>query len=74
VGVVQGRQSVAIYLPRDFHTLQRMACCVAVLNDHDLVIVSSRGNPEALLSLALQKAPARLHGQPPEKPSPPALN
>jgi hypothetical protein len=32
-----------------------MACCVAVLNEQDLVVASARGNMEPLLALATQR-------------------
>lgn len=52
VGVVQGRQLVAVYLPRGLRSVKRMACCVAVFNGHDLVIASARVDPAPLLALA----------------------
>jgi len=55
VGVAQGRQFVAVYLPRSLRTVNRMACCVAVLNEQDLVVASARGNLEPLLALATQR-------------------
>jgi hypothetical protein len=55
VGVVQGRQFVAVYMPRDLRTLKRMACCVVVLNEQKLVVASARGNLEPLLGLATQR-------------------
>jgi hypothetical protein len=54
VGVVQGRQFVAVYVPRNLRSVKRMACCVAVLNEQDLVVVSASGNLEPLLELATQ--------------------
>jgi hypothetical protein len=51
VGVAQGSQFVAIYAPANTR-LKDLSCCVAVLNEHDLVIVSARGNISALLDLA----------------------
>ena len=55
VGVARGRQFVAVYVPRDLRTVKRMACCVAVLNEQDLVVASARGNLEPLLELATQR-------------------
>jgi hypothetical protein len=54
VGVAQGRQFVAVYMPRNLRTAKRMECCVAVLNEQDLVVASARGNLEPLLELATQ--------------------
>ena len=55
VGVARGRQFVAVYMPRNLRTAKRMACCVAVLNEQDLVVASARGNLEPLLELATQR-------------------
>ena len=55
VGVAQGRQFVAVYMPRNLLSVKRMACCVAVLNEQDLVVASARGNLEPLLVLATQR-------------------
>ena len=55
VGVARGRQFVVVYMPRDLRTVKRMACCVAVLNEQDLVVASARGNLKPLLELATQR-------------------
>ena len=55
VGVARGRQFVAVYMPRNLRSVKRMACCVAVLNEQDLVVASARGNLEPLLELATQR-------------------
>jgi hypothetical protein len=55
VGVARGRQFVAVYMPRNLRTVKRMACCVAVLNEQDLVVASARGNLQPLLELATQR-------------------
>ena len=55
VGVAQGRQFVAVYMPRNLRSAKRMECCVAVLNEQDLVVTSARGNLEPLLALATQR-------------------
>jgi hypothetical protein len=55
VGVAQGRQFVAVYMPRNLRTAKRMECCVAVLNERDLVVASARANLEPLLELATQR-------------------
>jgi hypothetical protein len=60
VGVAQGRQFVAVYVPRNFSSLERAACCVVVLNHQDLVVASVRGNLEPLLKIARQ----HLHDEP----------
>jgi hypothetical protein len=60
VGVAQGGQFVAVYAPGNVR-LNDMSCCVAVLNDQDLVLVSARGNISPLLKLAQR----HLHDNPP---------
>ena len=54
VGVAQGGQFVAVYAPGNVG-VKDMSCCVAVLNDRDLVIVSARGNISPLLNLARRR-------------------
>ncbi len=51
VGVTQGSQFVAVYAP-SIVRLKNMSCCVAVLNDHDLVVVSARGDISPLFDIA----------------------
>jgi hypothetical protein len=51
VGVVQGRQFVAVYLPRNLSAVKQMECRLVVLDEHDLVVVSARGNLESLPAL-----------------------
>jgi hypothetical protein len=51
VGVAQGNQFVAVYAPSDLR-VKDAACCVAVLNDQNLVIVTARGNLSPLLEVA----------------------
>jgi hypothetical protein len=54
VGVAQGGQFVAVYAPGNVG-VKDMSCCVAVLNDRDLVIVSARGNLSPLLDLGRRR-------------------
>jgi hypothetical protein len=51
VGVSQGGQFVAVYAPGNLR-LKDVSCCVAVLNDRNLIVVSARGNITPLLELA----------------------
>jgi hypothetical protein len=51
VGVAEGRQFVAVYLPRSLSAVKEIECRVVVLDEHDLVVVSAHGNPESLLAL-----------------------
>jgi len=53
VGVMDGRDLVAIYLPGKNVSIHRVKCCVLVLDGKDLVLVSAQGNPEPLLKYAL---------------------
>jgi hypothetical protein len=59
VGVVQGSQCVAVYIPHSLRPVKSIECCVMVLDEHDLVVASVRGNPESLLALAAQHYPER---------------
>lgn len=51
VGVAQGRQFVAVYVP-DHLRVKDMTCCVVVLNDQNLIVASASGNISRLLELA----------------------
>jgi hypothetical protein len=51
VGFTQGRQFVAIYAPNNVR-LKGVSCCVAVLEEQNLVIASARGDISPLLDLA----------------------
>jgi hypothetical protein len=52
VGVVQGNQLVGVYVPRKGVSPQNVGCCVCVLQERDLVVVSARGNLDPVLALA----------------------
>jgi len=60
VGVASGDGLVAIYIPRKGASTWRMSCCVAVLNDNDLVVASASGNLEPLLQV-VEKQLARTY-------------
>ncbi len=60
--VVSDRKLVLVYTPRDLTFRWSVSCCVAVVNEHDLVVVSGRGNAQSLMELAEKKIP-RLHHQ-----------
>jgi len=55
VGVGRNRQVVLVYLPSELRAAKRIACCVAVLNEQDLVVASARGNLEPLLEVAARR-------------------
>ncbi len=52
VGVVRSHELVGIYIPRKGLSPGRMACCLVVLKDRDLVVASARGSLEPLLRIA----------------------
>jgi|WetSurMetagenome_2_1015567.scaffolds.fasta_scaffold383347_1 hypothetical protein len=52
VGVMDGRDLVAVYLPEKI-SVQRLKCCVMVFDGKEMVLVSARGNLEPLLQYAL---------------------
>jgi hypothetical protein len=52
VGVIDGRDLVAVYLPKNA-SVQNLKCCVMVFDGEEMVLVSARGNLEPLLQYAL---------------------
>lgn len=56
VGVVDGREVVAVYIPQKGISPKRMKCCLAVLDDRQLVVVGARGNVDPLLELAAARS------------------
>jgi len=52
VGVLSGRELVAVYLPSDLRSGRDVRLCVMVLDGEELVVVAARGNLEPLLKLA----------------------
>jgi hypothetical protein len=46
VGVARGDEFVAVYIPRNGVLPGKMACCLAVLQERNLVVGSARGNLE----------------------------
>ena len=55
VGVRQGHELVAIYVPKVQPTPTQTRACAAVLHDNQLVLVSARTDLEPLLELALKR-------------------
>jgi hypothetical protein len=55
VGVMDGKELVAIYLPGEKVSVHRLQCCVLVFDGKEMVLVSVRGNPEPLLIYALKQ-------------------
>ena len=66
VGVLEGEQCVAVYVPTSKVSAERMRCCVVVMSEGNLVLVSGRGNLKPLLDLASKrladKIPALISG------------
>ena len=53
VGVMDGKDLVAVYLPGKNVSVHRLKCCVLVFNGKEMVLVSAQGNLEPLLKYAL---------------------
>jgi hypothetical protein len=53
VGVMDGQDLVAVYLPDEIASARRMKCCVMVFDGQEMVVVSARANLEPLLKYAL---------------------
>lgn len=56
LGVIDGRELVAVYIPRSMKSHRDLDVSVLVLNQEQLVCVSARGDMEPLLQVALEKA------------------
>jgi hypothetical protein len=54
VGVSHDRELVAVFMPQKV-CASNMRCCVLVVRDEDLVVVSARGKIEEVLKLAREK-------------------
>ena len=55
VAVLDKQAMVAVYMPRKMCSSQKLSCCVVVQHQCQLVLVSARVNPEALVELALSQ-------------------
>ena len=53
VGVMDGGDLVAMYLPDKTASTRRMKCCLMVFDGREMVVVSARANLEPLLEYAL---------------------
>jgi hypothetical protein len=56
VGVLDGDEMVAVYVPRDTRPGGHLKVCAVVLDRDELVIASARTNPEPLIELGLRRA------------------
>ena len=52
VGVIDNEQMVAVFLPAKITSANRMKCCVAVLDDRKLIVVSAKADLQPLVELA----------------------
>jgi hypothetical protein len=55
VGVAEGHELVAVYIPRKGVQATKMKCCLMVLQGRELVVASTRGNVEPLLQIARKR-------------------
>ena len=51
VGVIDGDQMVGVFLPAKITSANRMKCCVAVLDDRKLIVVSAKADLQPLVEL-----------------------
>jgi hypothetical protein len=63
VGVMDGHNLVAVYLPGKNISAHRLKCCVLVLDGKEMVLVSVQGNPEPLLTCAFRQHGLWDHGK-----------
>ncbi|MFZ0829024.1 MAG: hypothetical protein WAO02_16540 [Verrucomicrobiia bacterium] len=55
VGVMDGHDLVAVYVPKENSSARRVKCCVMVFDGKEMVLVSARGNLEPLLQYAFEQ-------------------
>ncbi|HEX5221637.1 MAG TPA: hypothetical protein VFZ59_18880 [Verrucomicrobiae bacterium] len=51
VGVISGKQMVGVFLPAKITSANRTKCCVAVLDDRKLIVVSAQADLQPLVEL-----------------------
>ncbi|HKS38854.1 MAG TPA: hypothetical protein VJW76_16790 [Verrucomicrobiae bacterium] len=56
VGVVDGDQLVAVYLPAEIRSPRDVKVCIGVLDEEHLVVAGGRSNVEPLVELAVRRA------------------
>ena len=56
VGVLDGKDLVAIYVPEKNISVHHLKCCVLVFDGKELVLVSVQGNPEPLVQYAFAQS------------------
>ena len=55
IGVAREAEFVAAYIPSKGISARKMACCVVVLHDRQLVIASAQANVELLMAIASER-------------------
>src|SRR5207249_1368616 len=56
VGVMNGRELVAIYVPAQARSTRNMKVCLVTVNGQELVVASARSNLEPLMEIAWNRA------------------
>jgi len=56
VGVLDNGQMVCVFVPAKISSANQMKCCVAVLEDRKLIVVSAKADPRPLVELARNKS------------------
>jgi len=56
VGVLDNEQMVAVFLPAKLTSANQMKCCVAVLDDRKLIVVSAKADLQPLVELVKSKS------------------
>jgi hypothetical protein len=57
VGVMDGREFVAVFVPKKLSSPRNFKVCVLVLNGGEMVVASARSNLEPLMELAFEHKP-----------------
>jgi hypothetical protein len=67
VTVMDGHDTVAVFLPDKISSSRHVRACVMVMDDEQLVVVSARANLEPLMRLIHESEPLREFREEPEK-------
>jgi len=59
VGVLDGHDLVAVYMPEKNVSVHHLKCCVLVFDGKEMVLVSVQGNPQPILTYALNRTDSR---------------
>ena len=63
VGVMNPRELVAIYVPRQARSTRNLKVCVVTANDDQFVVASARSNLEPLMEMAFNRADSHQKGR-----------